>query len=132
MCALIVVCLCIPIVQMKFHIFKVKPLQGVIIETPKPQLTLETYTSGKFQSDCEGYLSENFGLREPLIRLYCQYAWSLYHKNFNIFFIPGKNNWIFYLPSVRDYYGVTQPGGGGVLKRKPLNLLTMRWLQCVR
>ena len=110
MCALIVVCLCIPIVQMKFHIFKVKPLQGVIIETPKPQLTLETYTSGKFQSDCEGYLSENFGLREPLIRLYCQYAWSLYHKNFNIFFIPGKNNWIFYLPSVRDYYGVAQPG----------------------
>lgn len=109
MCVLLVVCLCLPVAQMKFHIFKVKPLQGVIFETPKPQLTYDNYTSGKFQNDCEGYISENFGLREPLIRLYCQYAWTFYHKNFNIYFVPGKNSWIFYLPSVRDYYGKELP-----------------------
>ncbi len=108
MFALLLIFLWTPIIQKEFHIFKVKPLMGVIIETPKPQLTLETYTSGKFQKDCEGYVSENFGLREPVIRLYSQYAWSFYHKNFNIYFLPGKNSWVFYLPAVRDYYGQEQ------------------------
>ena len=108
MFAFLMVFLWIPIIQKEFHIFKVKPLMGVVIETPKPNLTLETYTSGKFQKDCESYVSENFGLREPVIRIYSQYAWSFYHKNFNIYFIPGKNNWIFYFPAVKDYYGQEQ------------------------
>ena len=109
MFALLLIFLWIPIVQKEFGIFHVKPLKGVLIETPKPQLTLETYASGEFQRDCEGYVSENFGLREPVIRLYNQYAWSLFHKNFNVYFVPGKKNWIFYLPAVRDYYGQEQP-----------------------
>ena len=109
MFALLMIFLWIPIVQKEFGIFHVRPLKGVLIETPKPQLTLETYASGEFQKDCEGYVSENFGLREPVIRLYNQYAWSLFHKNFNVYFVPGKKNWIFYLPAVRDYYGQEQP-----------------------
>lgn len=109
MCVLVVVCLCIPFIQMKFHIFNVKPLDGVISKTPKPELNFKSYISGEFQKTSESYLSENYGLREPTIRLYNQYVWSFYHKNFNEFFIPGKNNWIFYLPSVKDYYGKRQP-----------------------
>ena len=109
MFALLMVFLWIPIIQKEFHIFKVKPLMGVVIKTPEPELTLDNYTSGNFQRDCEGYISENFGLREPVIRLYNQYAWSLFHKNFNVYFVPGKNNWIFYLPAVRDFYGQEQP-----------------------
>lgn len=99
----------IPIIQKEFHLFKTEPLNGVILETPKPKLTLDTYRIGKFQKDCEDYISENFGLREPVIRLYNQYAWSFYNKNFNSYFVPGKENWIFYRPAVLDYYGQLQP-----------------------
>lgn len=122
MCVVVVICLCIPTLQKDFRIIKVKPLNGVSVEVPRPKLTFKAYTTGTFQQNYEKYLSKNFGFREPLIRLYNQYAWSFYHKNFNIFFIPGKENWIFYLPSVNDYYGEGQQKRFGT-KEKALEFI---------
>ena len=55
---------------LRWHEFK--PLKGVVVEQPMPQLSLASYGDGSFQQQTEQYLKQHFGYREPLIRLYNQ------------------------------------------------------------
>ena len=75
-------------VQEKWHPFKLKPLGGVTYETERPELTLKSFASGKFQSDAEQYSRENFGFREWAIRLYNQTNYSLFNQITNQFVVP--------------------------------------------
>ena len=93
-------------VQEKWHPFKLKPLEGVIRETPFPEFTMDNYVSGSLQRDLEQYSSENFGFREWVIRLYNQYLWTFYHKTYCHFIVPGKNGYLFYSEALSDYYGI--------------------------
>ena len=87
---LMMVFLFVPIIQEWTGIFPVKPLKGAIEPTPKPQPTFEAYRSNTYQTQIEKYASENFGLREPVIRIYNQYLWSAYNKTYCHFIVPGK------------------------------------------
>ncbi len=80
--ALLMVFLFVPIIQEWGGVFPVKPLKGVFEPTPKPRLTFDNYKSNTFQTQSEKYVSENFGMREPVIRLYNQYVWSAYNKTY--------------------------------------------------
>lgn len=93
------------LVQEQFHIFKIPKLEGVTLKTEKPELTFEDYVSGKFQSQTEKYVAENFGFREPVIRVYNQYIWSCYYKTYCHFIKPGKDGYLFYSEAVNDFYG---------------------------
>ena len=95
----------IPIIQKWTGIFLVKPLKGVFDPTPKPELTLESYRSNESQKNLEKYISENFGMREPIIRLYNQYVWSAYNKTYCHFIVPGKDGYLFYSLAVSEHYG---------------------------
>lgn len=98
----------LPMIQEHYKPFKSKPLNGVNYVTEFPELSFETFSNGKYQSQLEKYTSENFGFREFVIRLYNQYIWSCYHKTYSHFLIPGKGNWLFYTEAVNDYYGTEQ------------------------
>ena len=98
----------LPLIQEQFDIFKVKPLTGFTEKTDFPELTCESYSEGKYQIQLEKYVSENFGFRENVIRIYNQYIWAFFKKTYIHFLTPGKDNWIFYEGAVKDYYGTEQ------------------------
>ena len=107
--ALLMVFLFVPIIQEWGGVFPVKPLKGVFEPTPKPKLTFDNYKSNTFQTQSEKYVSENFGMREPVIRLYNQYVWSAYNKTYCHFIVPGKDGYLYYALAVNEHYGLELP-----------------------
>ena len=106
---LLMLLLLLPILQQHTGILPVKPLKGVFEPTQKPQLTFDSYRSNTYQTQLEKYLSENFGLREPVIRLYNQYVWTAYNKTYCHFIVPGKQGYLFYALAVNEHYGTELP-----------------------
>ena len=84
---------------------KMEPLKGVYPTTPYPLLNLKDFRSGDYQKQMEQQLSERFGFREPVIRLYNQYLWDFYRKTYAHDIVAGKHNWLYYEQNVNDYYG---------------------------
>ena len=99
----------VPSLQEWTGLFPVKPLKGVFEPTPKPKLTFDGYYSNTFQTQSEKYVSENFGMREPVIRLYNQYVWSAYNKTYCTFIVPGKQGYLYYALAVNEHYGTELP-----------------------
>lgn len=95
----------LPMLQSRLHWIPVKPLYGVTETEEKPEFSHASYLSGDFVKQAEAYTSRHFGFREPIIRLYNQYLWSCYHKTYAHDVVAGKEGWLFYPQSVRDYYG---------------------------
>jgi hypothetical protein len=107
--ALLMVFLFVPFIQERGCVFPVKPLKGVFEPTLKPDLTFDNYKSNTYQANIEKYVSEHFGLREPVIRLYNQYVWSAYNKTYCHFIVPGKNGYLYYALAVNEHYGTELP-----------------------
>lgn len=103
LCAILMVLFVLPIIQQTYHPFKVKKLNGVIVETDKPKLNYNNYKDLSYQTQLERYVSENFGFREPIIRLYNQYLW-LYRKTYSADIVIGKNKWLYGERSIYDHY----------------------------
>ena len=104
--ALLMLFLFASIIQKQTGLIRFRPLGGVIVATPKPQLSFETYRNNSYQQQLEKYASENFGLREPVIRIYNQYLWTTFNKTYCNFIRPGKNGWLYYKSAVDEYYGL--------------------------
>lgn len=102
---ILMILLFMPLLQGRFQLIPLKPLNGVTIETEKPQFELESYRSGAYAKQEEAYLGEHFGFREPIIRLYNQYLWSCYKKTYAHDVMAGKRGWLYTPESVNDYYG---------------------------
>ena len=103
--ALLMVFLFLPIIQEWTDFIPVRPLKGVIMETPKPELTFDNCKSNIYQTQIEKYASEHFGLREPVIRIYNQYVWSAYNKTYCHFIVPGKQGYLYYALAVKEHFG---------------------------
>lgn len=92
--------------QKRFHWREFEPLQGVVVEQAKPELSFDNIAKGVYQQKTEPYLKQHFGYREPLIRLYNQYLWDFYHKTpvegGQVLF--GKDDWMYEPWVVSDYY----------------------------
>ena len=101
---LLMIFLFLPIMQKECSVFKIKPLEGVTIKSDKPDLNLSNFASAKYQSALEKYISENFGFRETVIRLYNQYIWTLFDKTYCDNVVIGKDKWLFNEKSVKDHY----------------------------
>lgn len=102
---LLMVMLFASLVQKRTGWVKTEPLKGVYPTTPYPLLNLDDFCSGDYQKQMEQQLSERFGFREPVIRLYNQYLWDFYHKTYAHDIVAGKHNWLYYEQNVNDYYG---------------------------
>ena len=101
----LMVLLFLPLLQAHVLHIPLKPLNGMTIETEKPEFDLDTYRSGDYAKQKEAYVGEHFGFREPVIRLYNQYLWSCYRKTYAHDVMAGKKGWLYTPESVRDYYG---------------------------
>ncbi|MBO6026399.1 MAG: hypothetical protein J6P73_04055 [Bacteroidales bacterium] len=92
-------------IQEHFKPFKIKDLSGYYLKPDKPKFRWEWYKSGYFQKATDNYIASNYGFREPLLRLYHQYCWDFYGKEYVSYIYPGKEHWLFYGHNVRDHYG---------------------------
>ena len=101
----IVALLYLPSVQNLTRWFHYTPLEGVNTSTPKPELNFHNCANGDYQQNIEKYLSENFGFRDPLIRIYNQYLWDCYKKTYSDEVAIGKDNWLYFNFNVNEYYG---------------------------
>lgn len=95
----------LPMLQAHVLHIPLKPLNGVTLETKKPDFSLEAYRSGDYAKQEEAYVGEHFGFREPVIRVYNQYLWSCYKKTYAHDVMAGKKGWLYTPESVNDYYG---------------------------
>ncbi len=99
-----VVLLALPWLQMKTRLFKISPLQGAFYTAEKIPLSWESFADESYQKATEGYISDHFGFREWSIRTYNQYIWSFYGTWNTTCIRHGKEDWLFYLDDVNDYY----------------------------
>ena len=99
------VLLFLPLLQAHVLHIPLKPLNGATIETEKPEFDLASYRSGDYAKQEEAYVSEHFGFREPVIRLYNQYLWDFYKKTYAHDVVAGQQGWLYTPESVSDYYG---------------------------
>ena len=102
---ILMVLLFLPMLQAHVLHIPLKPLNGVTIETEKPNFELESYRSGDYAKQEEAYVGEHFGFREPVIRLYNQYLWDFYRKTYAHDVVAGKRGWLYTPKSVSDYFG---------------------------
>ena len=105
MFALLGLLLFLPLAQEHLGLFTTKPLNGVMVSTQRPKITYESYVSGKMQSQAESYISEHFGFREPMIRLYNQYVWDFFRKTYVKSMVVGKDKWLYGKEFTDDYIG---------------------------
>ncbi len=92
-------------IQEHFKPFKTKELTGYFLKPNKPKFRWEWYKNGYFQQSLEKYITNNYGFREPIIRLYHQYCWDLFGKEYVSYIYPGKERWLYYGHNIEDYYG---------------------------
>ena len=92
-------------IQEHFKPFKTKELSGYFQKPPQPSFRWEWYKNGYFQKSVENYITNNYGFREPIIRMYHQYCWDFFRKEYVSYIYPGKENWLYYGHNIEDYYG---------------------------
>ena len=92
-------------IQEHFKPFKTKELMGYFLKPNKPQFRWEWYKNGYFQQSLEKYITNNYGFREPIIRLYHQYCWDFFGKEYVSYIYSGKERWLYYDHNIEDYYG---------------------------
>lgn len=90
--------------QGEWHIIPMRGLKGVTITTERPRPWRKTVMDGTWQAQMDKYAKDNFGFREPAIRLYNQYLWSLYHKTMNKGIVPGRDGYLYERYFVEDHY----------------------------
>ena len=91
-------------IQERKHVFNVEPLNGVYYKIERPELKFDSLYVGSYQSDFEKYLRFNYGFREWFIKTYNQYVWDFYHKTLNYTIYIGKDDWLYGLDEVVNYY----------------------------
>ena len=92
-------------IQEHFKPFETKELRGYYQKPKKPTVSWKSYKSGLLQQKTEHYITNYFGFREPIIRLYHQICWDLFGKEFVSYIHSGKQGWLYYGHNIRDYYG---------------------------
>ena len=102
---LLMVFLFASLIQQQCSLFTFKKLTGYEDPTPKPEFTMENYRSGDYQYKLEQYLSENIGFREPIIRMYNQYAYDFYKKTYNREVAIEKDGWLYHTDGLNQYFG---------------------------
>lgn len=94
-----------PMLQQNWKPFKFKDLIGYHVPTEKPEYNYFSYVKGNFQRQSEQYLQENFGFREPLIRMYNQCIYDLFKTTSNNDVAIEKDGWLYHTETVCEYYG---------------------------
>ncbi len=70
-----------------------------------PQLFKGHLLNTNFTNEFNTYFSENFGLRPYLVTAYSKLNYNLFKVSVNEKVIPGKNDWLYFNETLKDYTG---------------------------
>lgn len=104
LCLLTVALMLLVSLQSIRPVVPVQPLYGTFDDPVKPQLSYTDFCSGVWQAQVDKYLRQTHGFREPAIRLYNQYQWSLFGQSPVPQVVLGRNQYLFEPYVVEDYY----------------------------
>lgn len=103
---ILMVLLFLPLGQQHLRLFVMKPLNGVYTPAKTPEFSFDKYVSSKWQAEVEPYVSENFGFREFVIRLYNQYLYDFFSKTYSHEVTIGKDGWLYQQDGINQYFGL--------------------------
>lgn len=101
----------LPVIQKQFKFLPEDlPLYGAYNNARDTSLNLGTWLTGIYQERAQGYLNENFGFRNFLVRFNSQIDFSVYgsHKLLDVF--KGKNDYMFNSSFFNSYSGRSYKG----------------------
>ncbi|MCO5259169.1 MAG: hypothetical protein M9916_03410 [Crocinitomicaceae bacterium] len=114
---LVIALLFTPLIQEKFKVFKVVPLNGVAEAIDDPFITKQTWFSGKYQEAQERYVKRNYGLREPLVRIYNQWNYTFYKKSAVSWLEIGSDNYLYETNYIKAALGLDYMGEERILEQ---------------
>jgi hypothetical protein len=94
-----------PLVQSRFELISIKPLNGAFIAAADTSFSIEGWFTGKYQAKKEKYLNENFGFRNPAVRLNNQVDFSLFAKTNVSKFVIGQQGCVYAKEHLDAYTG---------------------------
>jgi hypothetical protein len=115
----------IPLIQNKFEVIKLKPLNGAIVAPQKTYIKVKDWLSGDYQKNTEKYLNETFGFRNTFIRLNNQIAFNLFKKAKANGVIIGKENYLYEENYIKAYTGTDFIGEDSIADR----MLKIKFIQ---
>ncbi len=104
----------VPIVQFKFEVFDIKPLEGDLTVAKQPEFKQEDYWTLKWQDDYNKYLNDNFGFRSWFVRLNNQLLFSFFNSTKAPGVVIGKNGELFIESYINDHIGRNFIGGSKI------------------
>jgi hypothetical protein len=107
----------LPAVQLKFHPFSEKPLNGAFKLAGEPQINKADWKSGEFQKNAELYLKDHSGFRNFLVRVQNQIDFSFFRKANAEGAVIGKNNQLYEYDYIRSWLGIDDPGDSFIEKK---------------
>lgn len=90
--SLSLIILLLPAIETFGKFFITNKLQGAYFPKNKPEFSDSAWFSNSFQKEAEDYLTDTFGFRNTLIRLYNQVDFDLYKKLHAYDIVIGKGN----------------------------------------
>ena len=115
----------LPVLQMTFHLFKEKPLNGAFTLADKPVLSKESWMNGSFQSGVEKYLKDHAGFRNFLVRLQNQIDFTFFKEAHAEGVVIGKQRQLYEYDYIRAWLAEDYPGDSFVEKK----LLRLKYVQ---
>jgi hypothetical protein len=100
----------LPLIQNKWHVLKIKPLDWSYNKEPKPFLTKKSFYTGFYQAKYEQYFLQNLELRPIFIRTHNQIQYSLYKTSSLKHIVIGKENFLYHKEFVRSSNGENYNG----------------------
>lgn len=94
-----------PAVQKEFSLVQIRELDGDFILAEEPDLNLNDWMEGKFQSAFERYIDDHIGFRNSLVRLNNQLDYSLYRIPHADGIVVGKGDQMFEYDYIREFIG---------------------------
>jgi len=117
----IVLILFIPSIQQQFNIFPKNSLKGAYELKEKPELSVENWFEGNFQTKYQMYLNDHLGFRSFFVRIYNQMHYSFYNVAKANGVIVGKENYLFEENYIKAHLG-TDFIGGKIISEKVFKL----------
>lgn len=122
---ILAVSLFLPLFQLNFPFYEVKPLKGAVTKVEKPIFSWKSWIEETYAPAYEKYINQKFGFRNWLVRLNNQIDFSLFNKSNAKGVIIGKENYLFEENYIRAFYG-TNFIGDSLINVRVKNLKLIR------
>lgn len=107
----------LPFLQNEFTFYNERALNGSYGKTEKLNFSWRAWNSGSYQRVKERTITENFGFRSTMVRLYNELRFRLFHKSSVGEMVIGKENFLFSQYNIAAYTGADYAGTAELMRK---------------